>query len=65
MGEKIYALNLMFCLILQGGYAEDHYVFFTIGQLPSYQSSRELLIETIQYCWQRLLQDSGLENSQI
>lgn len=65
MGEQIHVLKPMLCLILGGGYAEDHYVFFTTGQLLSYQRSRELLIESIQYRWQHLLQDTALGNSQI
>jgi hypothetical protein len=40
-----------------------HYEFPTIGQLLSDQRSRELLIESILYCWQCLLQDAELRNS--
>lgn len=39
-----------------------HYAFLTIGQLLSDQRSRELLIESILYCWQCLLQDAEFRN---
>lgn len=41
----------------------DHYIFLTIGQLLSDQRSRELLIESIQYCCPCLMQDIELRNS--
>lgn len=39
-----------------------HYAFLTIGQLLSDQRSGELLIESILYCRQCLLQDTELRN---